>query len=126
MFTEVNAFSGFSVDDIPAAHEFYGEVLGLDVTEENGMLHLHLATGAEILVYPKSGHTPASFTILNFPVADVGSAADRLRTAGVEFLSYDGMGIEPDEHGVYRASVGPDIAWFTDPAGNVLSILQEK
>lgn len=125
MFGDTKAFSGFAVDDIPAAQRFYGETLGLPVTEEYGMLQLKLGTGAEVLVYPKENHTPATFTILNFPVPDVTEAARELKARGIEFLRYESFDFEPDEHGVYRAPVGPDIAWFTDPAGNTLSILQD-
>lgn len=117
------AFSGFSVDDVPAAARFYGGTLGLDVTEEHGLLHLHLAGGANVLVYPKADHTPASFTVLNFPVPDIERAVDELTGRGVEFERYPGL--EADEKGIFRGG-GPYIAWFTDPAGNVLSVLQER
>jgi catechol 2,3-dioxygenase-like lactoylglutathione lyase family enzyme len=123
MFGDTKAFSGFSVDDIPAARRFYGETLGLTVTEEHGMLDLHLAGGTEILVYPKNDHRPATYTILNFPVDDIDQAVDQLAQRGVEFQSYPGL--ETDEHGVFRGG-GPYIAWFKDPAGNVLSVLQER
>ncbi|WP_424533158.1 VOC family protein [Sphaerisporangium viridialbum] len=123
MFRNTRAFSGFAVDDVPKAKEFYGDVLGLDVSEEHGMLRLHLAGGTEVLVYPKPGHTPASFTILNFPVDDIDQAVDTLTERGVRFERYDG--IEADQKGVFRGG-GPFIAWFTDPAGNVLSVLQER
>lgn len=122
MFGDTKAFSGFSVDDIPAAQTFYGETLGIRVTEEHGMLTLHIAGGTGVLVYPKPNHTPATFTILNFPVNDIDRAVDELSARGVEFERYDQPGI--DERGVYRGE-GPPIAWFTDPAGNVLSVLQE-
>jgi catechol 2,3-dioxygenase-like lactoylglutathione lyase family enzyme len=115
------AFSGFSVDDIPAAKRFYGETLGLRVSEENGMLRLHPAGGQTILVYPKEDHTPATFTILNFPVDDIDAAVDQLAARGVRFERYEGF--EQDEKGVMRAA-GPPIAWFKDPAGNILSVLQ--
>jgi catechol 2,3-dioxygenase-like lactoylglutathione lyase family enzyme len=118
-----NAFSGFSVDDIPAAQRFYGEVLGLDVTEANGMLTLHLAGGRDVIVYPKGeAHTPASFTILNFSVPDVPAAVAELRGRGVEFERYEGTPAQTDEDFVFRGG-GPLIAWFTDPAGNVLSVI---
>ncbi|WP_372411043.1 VOC family protein [Streptomyces luteireticuli] len=117
------AFSGFSVDDVPEAARFYGTTLGLDVTEEHGLLHLHPAGGATILVYPKADHTPASFTVLNFPVPDIEQAVDELTARGVEFERYPGL--EADEKGIFRGG-GPLIAWFTDPAGNVLSVLQER
>lgn len=123
MFGDTKAFSGFSVDDIAAAKRFYGETLGLAVTEEHGMLGLHLAGGTEILVYPKNDHRPATYTILNFPVDDIDQAVGRLTERGVEFQSYPGL--ETDERGVFRGG-GPYIAWFKDPAGNVLSVLQER
>lgn len=123
MFGDTKAFSGFSVDDIAAAKRFYGETLGLTVTEEHGMLGLHLAGGTEILVYPKNDHRPATYTILNFPVDDIDQAVGRLAERGVEFQSYPGL--ETDERGVFRGG-GPYIAWFKDPAGNVLSVLQER
>jgi catechol 2,3-dioxygenase-like lactoylglutathione lyase family enzyme len=122
MFGETKAFSGFAVDDIPAARKFYGETLGLKVTEENGMLTLHLAGDRPTLVYPKPDHTPATYTILNFPVDDIDKAVDELTSRGVRFERYEGMPL--DEKGIMRAG-GPPIAWFTDPAGNVLSVLQE-
>jgi catechol 2,3-dioxygenase-like lactoylglutathione lyase family enzyme len=126
MFKDNHAFSGFSVDDLDTAKKFYGETLGLKVTAENGMLTLHLATGGNVLVYAKGeGHEPASFTILNFPVDDIDTVADQLIEAGISFDVYEGM--HQDEKGIARgkaANMGPDIAWFKDPAGNILSILQ--
>jgi catechol 2,3-dioxygenase-like lactoylglutathione lyase family enzyme len=122
MFGETKAFSGFSVDDIPAAKAFYGDTLGLRVTEENGMLTLHIAGDRTILVYPKPNHRPAEFTILNFPVADIDKAVDQLAERGVRMQRYDG--IDADGKGIARGPGGPPIAWFTDPAGNVLSVLQ--
>jgi len=116
-------FSGFAVDDVPQAERFYRETLGMDVSEEHGMLRLHIGEGASILVYPKPNHTPASFTILNLPVADIDAAVDALARRGVTFERYDG--IEADEKGIVRGG-GPSIAWFKDPAGNVLSVLQER
>ena len=121
MFEQTKAFSGFSVGDITAARKFYTETLGLRVTEENGMLTLHIAGGTEILVYPKDNHEPATFTILNFPVRDVGAAVAELTSRGVRFERYEGA--PQDEDGVMRGN-GPDIAWFTDPAGNVMSVIQ--
>ncbi|ATZ22598.1 VOC family protein [Streptomyces lavendulae] len=121
MFSDTRAFSGFAVDDIQRAKEFYGETLGLRVTEENGLLTLHIAGGAEILVYPKEDHVPAGFTLLNFPVEDIDAAVDGLTGRGIRFERYPGF--EQDEKGVVREG-GPLIAWFTDPAGNILSVLQ--
>ncbi len=123
MFANTKAFSGFSVDDIGAAKRFYGETLGLDVSEKQGMLTLHIAGDRDTLVYPKRDHTPASFTILNFPVSDVEAAVDELAARGVEFQRYEGTPAETDDKGIFRGG-GPLIAWFTDPAGNVLSVLQ--
>ena len=124
MLADSPAFSGFAVDDVPAARQFYQEVLGLPVTEDHGMLRLHLHTGAEVLVYPKPTHTPASFTILNFPVPDIEEAVAALTARGVVFEHYTGTPGETDEAGIFRKG-GPLIAWFTDPAGNVLSVIQE-
>ena len=123
MFGTTKAFSGFAVDDVGAAKRFYGEVLGLGVSEESGLLWLHLAGDRDILVYPKPDHTPASYTILNFPVDDIDRAVDELTAAGVRFTRYEG--IEQDEKGITRAAGGPPIAWFADPSGNILSVLEE-
>jgi predicted enzyme related to lactoylglutathione lyase len=123
MLKDAKAFSGFAVNDIPKAKQFYAETLGLPVSEEYGMLHLRLGSGAEVLIYPKPNHTPASFTVLNFPVDDIDKAVDELAGRGVQFERYDG--VEADEKGIARGQ-GPYIAWFTDPAGNVLSVLQER
>jgi catechol 2,3-dioxygenase-like lactoylglutathione lyase family enzyme len=123
MLNSSKAFSGFSVNDIPKAKQFYGETLGLEVKEDNGMLTLHLGSGARVLVYPKPNHTPASFTILNFPVADVGRTVGALKERGVRFEIYRDGPYKTDEQGVFRGG-GPTIAWFTDPAGNVLSVLE--
>jgi catechol 2,3-dioxygenase-like lactoylglutathione lyase family enzyme len=122
MFRTTKAFSGFAVPDIEAARRFYGETLGLDVSEDHGMLTLHIAGGRDILVYPKPDHTPATYTILNFPVDDIEKAVDQLTERGVRFERYEQM--ETDAKGIARGE-GPLIAWFTDPAGNVLSLLQE-
>ena len=124
MFNDTQAFSGFSVNDIPRAKQFYGETLGLNVTEENGMLMLHLAGGGTVLVYPKENHEPATFTILNFPVPDVEETVDRLTQAGVPFEHYEGADLQTDEKGIMRGE-GPTIAWFKDPAGNILAVLDQ-
>lgn len=114
------AFSGFAVDDLDAARRFYGETLGLTVHDETmGLLGIQLG-GRRVLVYPKDDHVPATYTILNFPVADVEEAVRALGERGVEFLRYDGF--DQDELGIARGQ-GPEIAWFADPAGNVLSVL---
>lgn len=122
MFRQTKAFSGFAVDDVETARRFYTETLGLEVSEANGMLTLHLAGGGNVLVYPKRGHVPASYTILNFPVDDIDAAVDGLVGRGVVFERYDGF--PQDDRGVMREG-GPFIAWFKDPAGNVLSVLQD-
>jgi predicted enzyme related to lactoylglutathione lyase len=123
MFTNTKAFSGFSVNDVPKAKKFYSETLGLNVSEEHGMLTLHIAGDRNVLVYPKPDHVPAAFTILNFPVEDIDKAVDELVGRGVRFERYDNA--EMDDKGIHRGD-GPLIAWFTDPAGNVLSVLQAQ
>lgn len=124
MLRDSHAFSGFSVDDVTTARAFYGETLGLEVAEENGMLTLDLASGGRVLVYPKPDHAPATFTVLNFPVPDIEAAVDWLSERGVRFERYEGTDLETDPRGIFRGG-GPLIAWFTDPAGNVLSVLQD-
>jgi catechol 2,3-dioxygenase-like lactoylglutathione lyase family enzyme len=124
VLTDSAAFSGFAVPDVEAAHRFYADTLGLrvDVDQEmGGMLTLHLGGGGDVLVYPKPDHVPATYTVLNFPVEDVEKAVDELAARGVRFERYDGF--EQDDKGIARGQ-GPDIAWFTDPAGNVLSVLK--
>jgi len=125
MFEKSEAFSGFSVDDIDAARAFYQDTLGVTLGDNPmGMLELHLATGGVVIVYPKDNHVPATFTVLNFPVDDIDAAVDALVAKGVTFEHYEGM--HQDEKGISRgkaANMGPDIAWFTDPAGNILSVL---
>ena len=124
MFATTKAFSGFAVDDVEAARRFYGETLGIATSVEHGMLTIGLDGGARpTLAYPKPDHVPAGYTILNFPVDDIEAAVDALVERGVEILRYDGM--PQDERGIMREG-GPYIAWFTDPAGNVLSVLQER
>jgi len=122
MFGDTKAFSGFSVRDVAAARKFYSETLGLKTSESDGMLTLHIAGGRDILVYPKDNHTPASFTILNFPVDDIDKAVDALSQRGVRFERYDGF--DADAKGIVRGDAGPPIAWFKDPSGNVLAVLQ--
>lgn len=125
-FTPDGAFSGFSVDDIDAARSFYADTLGFDVeTNPMGFLEIRLASGGGILVYDKPGHTPASFTILNFPVDDIDAAVDELRDRGVDTKIYPDEVFPSDERGIVRGGGGgPDIAWFRDPAGNVIAVLQ--
>ena len=124
MFKDAKAFSGFSVNDIQKAKEFYGQTLGLEISEAHDLLKLHLAGGTTVLIYPKPNHTPATFTILNFPVDNIEEAVDRLTKSGVRFERYEGD-LKTDENGVFRGG-GPLIAWFKDPAGNILSVLEEK
>jgi len=121
MFENTKAFSGFAVPDIEKAREFYGETLGLKTSEQNGLLTLHLAGDRDTVVYPKPDHTPATYTILNFPVDDIDKAVDELAARGVRFERYDDFG--QDEKGIARGE-GPQIAWFKDPAGNLLSVLK--
>ena len=126
MFKDVQAYSGFSVNDIPKAKDFYGGTLGLEVAESNGMLELKLGGGGSVFVYPKDNHEPATFTILNFPVDDIDRTVDELKSRGVGFERYEGF--EQDDKDVARGIAtgqGPDIAWFKDPAGNILAVLQE-
>ncbi len=125
MFKDTKAFNGFSVDDVPRARRFYEETLGLSVSEEYGMLVLHLTGDRDTIVYPKDDHTPASFTILNFPVEDIEAAVDALADRGVRFEHYPGAATQTDERGIFRGG-GPLIAWFTDPAGNVLSVIEAE
>ncbi|HEY4279897.1 MAG TPA: VOC family protein [Conexibacter sp.] len=127
MFKDTKAFSGFSVDDTDAARRFYGETLGIDVAdgEMGGLLVLQIAGGRDTLIYPKADHQPASFTILNFPVDDIEQAVDQLTARGVAFERYEGTQMETDERGIFRGG-GPLIAWFKDPAGNVLSVIENN
>lgn len=130
MFKDTLTFCGFSVDNIAKAKEFYGQTLGLDVAEDIMMpmtlLNIHLATGGEIMVYSKNDHTPASFTILNFPVDNIEVAVDELASRGVQFEQYDTDQIKTDPKGIAHDDngIGPAIAWFKDPAGNILAVLQ--
>jgi predicted enzyme related to lactoylglutathione lyase len=124
MFADTRAYSGFAVDDFGKAREFYGETLGLKTTvmdEEHGLMTLHLAGGRDTLVYRKPDFEPATYTILNFEVDDVDEAVDRLASRGVSFERYDNF--DQDEKGIFRDG-GPNIAWFKDPAGNVLAVLE--
>ena len=125
MLADSPAFSGFAVNDLAAARRFYEDTLGVrvvDVPGGEGLMRLHLGNGTEVLVYAKPDHTPATYTVLNFPVPDIEQAVDGLTARGVQFLRYENP--PTDEKGIMRAG-GPLIAWFTDPAGNVLSVLQD-
>lgn len=123
MLGDTKAFSGFSVDDLEKARHFYGDLLGIRTSEEYGLMTLHLAGGRDTLVYPKPGHTPATYTILNFQVDDIDQAVTELAGRGVQFEHYEGLG--QDDRGINRAG-GPYIAWFKDPAGNILAVLQPR
>lgn len=125
MFKNTKAFSGFSVDDIVKAKVFYSQLLGLEVSEEmQGLLKLHLGNGTEVLIYPKPNHQPATFTILNFPVADIEQAVDELIKRGVQFEKYDWPNLKTDTKGISHGK--PKVAWFKDPAGNILSVIERQ
>src|SRR6188472_4097119 len=124
MLRESKALSGFAAPDMGKLTDFYGQTLGLEVTEEHGLLTLHLAGGNNVLIYPKADHMPANFTILNFPVNDVDRAVDELTRRGVRFEKYDGPEIKTDEKGIMRGNA-PTIAWSKDPAGNILSVVDK-
>lgn len=132
MFKNIKAVSGFSVDDSSKAKQFYSETLGMDINllegmEDYGVLELHIAGGNNIIIYPKPNHKPATYTVLNFPVADIDEAVDELKKRGVEFECYDEEEYNIDEKGISRSTgPEPDIAWFKDPAGNILSVLQNS
>jgi catechol 2,3-dioxygenase-like lactoylglutathione lyase family enzyme len=128
MFKNTKAFSTFSVNDIPKAKAFYGQTLGMELSETEEGLALQIAGGGQVFIYPKPNHTPASFTILNFPVDDIEQAVDALKKLGVRFESYEGE-MKTDEKGIFRGAdrgKGPNIAWFKDSAGNILSVLEQK
>jgi catechol 2,3-dioxygenase-like lactoylglutathione lyase family enzyme len=124
MFGNTKAYSGFAADDLQRARDFYENTLGLEVSGEGDLITLHLAGGRDTIVYAKPDFTPATYTILNFPVEDIDAAVDELTARGVRFERYDG--IEQDERGISRGDLGPLIAWFTDPAGNILSVIEER
>lgn len=125
MFKDTKSFSSFSTNDLQKTKEFYSQTLGIELTEQKEGLGLHLAGGGEVFIYPKPNHTPASFTVLNFMVDDIDEAVDALKELGITFEQYEGE-IKTDEKGISRGSAGPQIAWFKDPAGNILSVLQMK
>jgi predicted enzyme related to lactoylglutathione lyase len=126
MFQNTKAFFSFSVDDLSAAKRFYGETLGINVEEADEDLKLHLGGGCEGMIYPKSNHQPATFTVLNFPVESVEKAVKELKERGVKFEVYDEGELKTDAEGISRGGGGPTIAWFKDPAGNFLSVLETK
>lgn len=130
MFKDANAFSGFSVDNIDKAKQFYGEILGLQLNEQPGMgFGFSFPNGHTVFVYSKPDHQPATFTVLNFPVGNIDVAIDELTNKGIKMIQYSNPKMPQDERGVMRgraANMGPDIAWFSDPAGNILAVLQEK
>lgn len=125
IFKEAKAFSSFSVNDLRQAKEFYGRTLGLEVSETHEGLELHNG-GSAVFLYPKPNHTPASFTVLNFPVDDIETAVDELEAMGIRLEHYDLPDMKTDERGIFRGQPGPQIAWFKDPAGNILSVLEEQ
>jgi predicted enzyme related to lactoylglutathione lyase len=127
MFSQTKAFGGFSVDNLQKAKAFYGDTLGLRVTEEKepGVIGLHLYGGATMMIYEKPNHEPATFTILNFQVKNIEQTVRELKDKGVTFESYDWPEIKTDEDNIFRGE-GPTIAWFTDPAGNILSVIQTE
>jgi predicted enzyme related to lactoylglutathione lyase len=124
MLKDSKAFSGFSAGDIPQVKEFYTGVVGLEVSESHGLLTLRLAGGNNVLIYPKPNHVPATFTVLNFPVPDIDRAVDELTKRGVRFEQYDLPEIKTGKKGIMRGN-GPTVAWFKDPAGNILSVIEE-
>lgn len=126
MLSQSKAFSSFSVDDLAKAKQFYGQTLGLKITDEMGLVNIHLSDGYLVMAYPKPNHIPASFTVLNFRVDDLEATVDALTKKGVVFEQYDQPDLKTDKKGIARTtdrSKGPDIAWFKDPAGNILSVL---
>jgi catechol 2,3-dioxygenase-like lactoylglutathione lyase family enzyme len=128
MFKDTHAFSTFSVDDLEKAKEFYGKTLGLEISETKEGLELRIAGGGQVFIYPKPNHEPATFTVLNFPVANIDQAVDQLTKLGVRFEQYEGE-MKTDEKGIFRGAdrnQGPNIAWFKDRADNILSVLEEK
>jgi catechol 2,3-dioxygenase-like lactoylglutathione lyase family enzyme len=124
MFGSAKAFSSFSVNDLAKAKKFYSETLELEVTEKPMGLELEMKGGGKVFIYPKPDHTPATFTVLNFPVEDVEKAVDELGGLGVRFEHYDQANLKTDKKGISRGGGGPEIAWFKDPAGNILSLVQ--
>ncbi|WP_426294658.1 VOC family protein [Dyadobacter endophyticus] len=127
MFGQTKAFSGYSVDDLQKARQFYGEILGIEVSQQQEMpvLHLNIHGGYQVILYEKPNHEPATFTVLNFPVKNIGEVVKTLKSKGVTFESYDWPGFKTDPDNIMRGN-GPTIAWFTDPAGNILSVIESE
>jgi catechol 2,3-dioxygenase-like lactoylglutathione lyase family enzyme len=128
MFKDIKVFSSFSVDDMQKAERFYGQTLGLEVSKSYGgmILEIHVTGGSNILICPKANHAPATFTVLNFPVDNLEQAMDELTRRGVRFEIYNEGDVKTDEKGISLSGKGPKIAWFKDPASNVLSVLEKK
>lgn len=125
MFKDNKAFSSFSVNDIPKAKDFYGRILGMEVSDEMmGLLSIKIANGNSVIIYPKPNHTPATFTVLNFPVEDIEKSVSELKKLGVSMEIYDHSDFRTDKKGISE-SEGMKIAWFKDPAGNILSLIEE-
>jgi predicted enzyme related to lactoylglutathione lyase len=124
MLSNSKAFSSFSVKDLEEAKKFYGQVLGLEVSEDMGLLQIHTSGNNNILIYPKENHQPAAFTVLNFPVDNIEQAVADLKAKGIVFESYEEPYYKTDEDNISRSDEGPHVAWFKDPAGNILSVLQ--
>lgn len=126
MLKESKAFSGFSVKDTAEAKKFYKDMLGLEVQDEDmpGIINLQFAGGNKVMIYPKPNHIPATFTVLNFPVPDVEKTVDGLTARGVKFIIYNDENIKTDQKGIFRG-VGPVIAWFADPSGNIMSVMEQ-
>ena len=126
MFKDTKAFSGFSTNDLKKAEDFYGNILGIDVkVGAMGILELHIPGNNPVIIYPKPNHEPATYTVLNFPVKDVEKTVDELRAKGVKFEHYDMGNMKTDAKGIVKG-YGPTIAWFKDPAGNILSVLEDQ
>jgi catechol 2,3-dioxygenase-like lactoylglutathione lyase family enzyme len=125
LFKDAKAFSSFSVNDLKRAKEFYADTLGIDCKESAEGLELHTGDNA-VFLYPKPNHTPASFTVLNFPVDDIDTAVQELESLGVKLERYDLPDMKTDDRGIFRGHPGPQIAWFKDPAGNILSVVESK
>ncbi|AMR30943.1 glyoxalase [Mucilaginibacter sp. PAMC 26640] len=129
MLKDSKAFGGFSVNDIETAKKFYSETLGLPVSQNNemgGILHVQISGSNDLIIYPKPNHQPATYTVLNFPVENIEETVKALKDQGVKFESYDSAYLKTDENNIARGNGGPDIAWFTDPAGNILSVIENN